>query len=140
MYTVIPQFVGLITQVPPAYSAIHYKGQRLYELAREYFPLAATAANEAGLGLYKNMRWIRYHDLVRYVKINPHLNDKSFESVCSKVVIDIEQFRNKDSHYFKQPTIKGIILNGDSKAISQENVGGLRVVSFVDLKLLEDKT
>ena len=29
---------------------------KLYELARNYYPLAATAANEAGLGLYKNMR------------------------------------------------------------------------------------
>ena len=48
---------------------------KLYNLARNYYPLAATAANEAGLGLYKNMRWIRYYDLVRYVKINPNLND-----------------------------------------------------------------
>lgn len=31
----IPQFVGQITQRPPQYSAIHYQGQRLYDLARQ---------------------------------------------------------------------------------------------------------
>lgn len=32
---VIPNFVGNITQIPPAHSAVHYKGKRLYELARK---------------------------------------------------------------------------------------------------------
>jgi tRNA pseudouridine55 synthase len=31
----IPQFVGTISQRPPQYSAIHYQGQRLYDLARK---------------------------------------------------------------------------------------------------------
>lgn len=31
----LPQFVGLISQVPPAYSAIKVKGERAYDLARE---------------------------------------------------------------------------------------------------------
>jgi tRNA pseudouridine55 synthase len=29
------KFVGAIEQIPPAYSAVHYNGKRLYELARE---------------------------------------------------------------------------------------------------------
>lgn len=32
--TAINRFVGDITQIPPAHSAVHYKGKRLYELAR----------------------------------------------------------------------------------------------------------
>ena len=32
---VIPKFIGEIEQIPPMYSAISYKGKRLYELARE---------------------------------------------------------------------------------------------------------
>lgn len=112
---------------------------KLYLLARNYYPLAATAANAAGLGLYKKMRWIRYHDLVRYVKINPNLKEKNFTNVCSKVEVDIENYRNIDSRYFQQPSIEGIILNGDSEAVSQDNVGGLRVVSFGDLNNLEEK-
>jgi tRNA pseudouridine55 synthase len=33
--TVLPQFNGKITQIPPMYSAVHHEGKRLYELARE---------------------------------------------------------------------------------------------------------
>lgn len=31
---VLPRFTGLITQIPPVHSAVHYNGKRLYELAR----------------------------------------------------------------------------------------------------------
>jgi hypothetical protein len=112
---------------------------KLYSLARDYYPLAATAANEAGLGLYKNMRWIRYYDLIRYVKINPSISDKSFVSVCKNVSVDIEHFIKKDTHYFQQPNIKGIQLNDGSRAVSQENVGGLRVLEIENLLELENQ-
>jgi hypothetical protein len=112
---------------------------RLYDLARAYFPLAATAANEAGLGLYRNMRWIRYYDLVRYVKINPHLEDKTFTSVCKNISVDIENLISKDTHYFQQPFIGGIVLNDRSRAVSQEKTGGLRVVSVENLSQMQEQ-
>ncbi|MBC7523072.1 MAG: GNAT family N-acetyltransferase [Flavobacterium sp.] len=116
---------------------------RLYALARNYFPLGATAANEAGLGLYRNMRWIRYHDLVRYVKINPNCNDKSFDAVCSKIEIKLTPKykidNNELKHYFNQPSLKGIVLRDESAAVSQEIVGGLRIISFQNCKELEDQ-
>lgn len=111
---------------------------KLYALARNYYPLAATAANEAGLGLYKNMRWIRYYDLVRYVKINPSLNNKGFQKVCAPITIDIQPFINTETHYFQQPGINGMLL-GDAEAVSQENVGGLRLVSFENLADVEER-
>ena len=55
--------------------------RKLYDLARQYYPLAASAANQAGLGLYRNMRWFRYHDLVRYVKINPKIKTINVKNV-----------------------------------------------------------
>lgn len=112
---------------------------KLYELARNYYPLAATAANEAGLGLYKNMRWIRYYDLVRYVKINPNIENKDFNNICVPIDIEIESLIKKDTHYFCQPSIKGIVLNDGSRAVSQENVGGLRIVDIQNLQLLEEQ-
>lgn len=112
---------------------------KLYALARAYYPLAATAANEAGLGLYRNMRWIRYHDLVRYVKINPKFENPKFEDVCKTINVNIENYINKDTHYFQQPGIKGLLFEDDSKAISQKSVGGLRAVDVVDLNKLESK-
>jgi hypothetical protein len=112
---------------------------KLYELARNYYPLAATAANEAGLGLYKNMRWIRYYDLVRYVKINPRLNDITTENVCKSTVVNVSNLIIKDTHYFQQPSLNGIVLEDGSRAVSQENVGGLRIVDITDVNQIESK-
>jgi len=33
--TVVQRFVGTIEQIPPMFSAVHYQGQRLYQLARK---------------------------------------------------------------------------------------------------------
>ena len=110
---------------------------KLYALARNYYPLAATAANQAGLGLYRNMRWIRYHDLVRYVKINPNIENKIIENVCKPTNIDINHLIIKDSHYFQQTALVGLKFDDGSKVISQQNVGGLRVFEINDLNKLE---
>lgn len=112
---------------------------KLYGLARNYHPLAATAANEAGLGLYKNMRWIRYHNLVRYVKTNPIIEDKNFDSVCKGVFVNNDNLIIKDTHYFQQPSIKGLLLKDGSRGISQEEAGGLRVVSIKNLQEMESQ-
>lgn len=110
---------------------------KLYKLARNYFPLAATAANEAGLGLYKNMRWYRYHDLVRYVKINPTISELNFENTCKSITVNYTPFISKESHYFKQPTIKGLKFKDGSSAVSQEEVGGLRLVDIGNISFIE---
>jgi GNAT superfamily N-acetyltransferase len=110
---------------------------KLYALARNYYPLAATAANKAGLGLYQNMRWIRYYDLVRYVKINPKINEVTTDAVCKPIQVTSNELLITNTHYFQQPSIKGIILNDKSTAVSQEEVGGLRVVSIEELENLE---
>jgi len=112
---------------------------KLYALARNYYPLAATAANEAGLGLYKNMRWIRYHDLVRYVKINPVVTTLTMEAVCAPSKVEVNDFISRENHYFQQPSLKGLVLSDGSKAVSQESVGGLRLVDIVDLGKVEQQ-
>lgn len=136
-------FSGGLAWIINVYLNEEYRGKgilgKLYDLARSYYPLAATAANEAGLGLYRNMRWIRYYDLVRYIKINPNLADKNFKNVCKKVSVSIDDLVNHDMHYFQQPFIKGIVLSDNSKAVSQENVGGLRMVSIENLSRMEQQ-
>lgn len=112
---------------------------KLYALAREYFPLAATAANKAGLGLYQNMRWIRFHDLVRFVKINPAISNASVDAVCVTKDINVSHLTYSETHYFKQPSLNGIKLSDGSTAISQPNVAGLRVVDIQDVNQLEDQ-
>jgi GNAT superfamily N-acetyltransferase len=112
---------------------------KLYSLARNYYPLAATAANEAGLGLYQNMRWYRYHDLIRFVKINPLITSISLETVCKKIETNVDDLVINDSHYFQQPGIKGIKFDCGSTAISQTEVGGLRIVDIENIQNIEDQ-
>jgi GNAT superfamily N-acetyltransferase len=119
-----------------------YEGKRippkLYNLAREYYPLVTTAANKAALDMYQSMHWIRYHNLVRYVKINPNVSAVEAKNICKKISVDVERFVNKDIRYFQQPTIKGLLFEDGSRAISQEAVGGLRILDIVNNKVLED--
>jgi hypothetical protein len=112
---------------------------QLYALAREYYPLAATAANEAGLNLYRNMNWIRYHNLVRYVKVNPHISNPSFETVCKSINIKKTLNHIEDTHYFKQPGIEAIKLEKDNTAIIQPNRGGIRYVDITNIDNLEEE-
>jgi len=112
---------------------------RLYDLARNYYPLAATAANKAGLGLYQNMRWIRYHNLVRFVKINPVISNITLENVCIPKEINVNHLAFKETHYFQQPSLNGIRLTDGSTAINQANVGGLRIVELINIENLEQE-
>jgi GNAT superfamily N-acetyltransferase len=125
------------------YVSKEYEGKRipskLYDLARQYYPLVTTAANKAALDMYQSMRWIRYHNLVRYVKINPIVTDVTIENVCKNSVVNIDDYLVKDIHYFQQPTIKGLLFEDGSRAISQEEVGGLRVLDIGNSRSLENK-
>lgn len=119
-----------------------YEGKRipskLYDLARQYCPLVTTAANKAALDMYQSMRWIRYHNLVRYVKINPVVTDINVKKVCKKIVIENDDYLAKDIRYFQQPTINGLLFEDGSRAVSQEEVGGLRVLDIGNSRALEN--
>jgi len=136
-------FGGGLAWIINVYLTEQCRGQgilgKLYALARNYYPLAATAANEAGLGLYRNMRWIRYYDLVRYVKVNPTIIDKKFNTICKTVTVSVDNIINKDTHYFQQPSIKGLLFKDGSRGVSQEEVGGLRITDIENLKLMEEQ-
>lgn len=120
-----------------------YRGRgvmsNLYDLARAYAPMAATAANHLGLGMYKSMRWYRYYDLMRYVKINPAVTDIRMATVCKNIEVAVDHLLYKDTHYFQQPGIKGIKLSDGSTAVSQASVGGLRAVDIQDLNRMESQ-
>ncbi|AWA29783.1 hypothetical protein HYN48_06660 [Flavobacterium magnum] len=111
--------------------------RELYGLARQYHPLAATAANAAGLGLYRNMGWIRYHDLIRLVKINPNMQNASAELICSPAAVAVDDLVATDTHYFRQPGIKGVLFDDGTRAVSQDAVGGLRICDFDDASTME---
>jgi len=135
-------FGNNIAWIINVYLDVEYRGKgvlrQLYDLARGYHPLAATAANQAGLGLYKKMSWIRYYDLVRYVKVNPSIKEVTTENVCKPIEINIESIRYNQENYFIQPTLEGVKLN-NSLGVSQPKVGGLRLVDIENAKLTEER-
>jgi GNAT superfamily N-acetyltransferase len=112
--------------------------KQLYNLARKYYPLAATAANEAGLGLYRNMGWVRYHNLVRYVKVNPQIKEVTTENVCIPIQIDLDLISYKGKYYFNQPNLNGVKIE-NSTGVAQIEVGGLRLVDLKEVKETEEK-
>lgn len=70
----LPAFTGVITQIPPAYSAIKIDGQRAYDLAR------------AGLEVKIKPRQIEIFSLkiISNVDNNQKVKEATFEAECSK--------------------------------------------------------
>ncbi len=84
---------------------------KLYYLARQYYSLMATAANEADLSFYKNMCGIRCYDLVRYMKNNPVFKEETFEFLCKEIRMKIDNLIVEDTYYFQQPLDKKFIIH-----------------------------
>src|SRR5690606_9825839 len=59
------------------------------------------------------------------------------ENLCRPVAINVESLVVTDTHYFRQPGLKAIRFSDGSTGISQENVGGLRVVDIENIGELE---
>ena len=108
---------------------------KMYGLAREdYTNLAATSANSAGLGLYRNMNWFRYCNLERFISINPDFNKSELTTILQPIEVISNFTKPSDDYYWEQPGIKGILLANGSKGVAQEDVGGFRFTEITDLK------
>ncbi len=134
-------FGGEIAWTLNLYVNPDYRGkgisEKLHVEVRKYYPLAAISASKKGLKVYKRMGWIRYYNLMRYVKINPNIENKIFEEVCKAVKPTIDHLITKETHYSRQPSIKCLKLKGNSIAVSQIEVGGLRAIDIENVKELE---
>ena len=74
--------------------------------------------------------------IILILLISSTLNPSVFSQNLTK---KIDSLILKDTHYFKQPSLKGILMDDGTRAISQESVGGLRVVEIVDLQQMEEQ-
>lgn len=66
---IFTEFVGRIEQIPPMYSAVHYKGQKLYELARQ----GLTVERKPRTVEIKSLELIYFKDYI-----------VTFRTICSK--------------------------------------------------------
>jgi hypothetical protein len=126
-------FAGGVSWIINVYVNSDYRGhgllRRMYDLARSFAPLAACNVNRAGLDMYRNMGWIRYADLVRYVAVNP--------SPPAGALLDAVDGLDgwpaaAGEHYWDQPGIAGVVAPDGSTAVDQLWQGGLRVVDLED--------
>lgn len=111
-----------------------YRGRgilrELYGLARQLYPMTATNVNKPGLNMYRNMKWVRYCDLQRYVAINPMVKD--ITSLCNRVEIEAGWNTATGDYYWEQPGLNGFQLPDGSTAVDQSDVGGLRIIELVN--------
>ncbi len=106
---------------------------KLYDMAREdYTHLAATSANAAGLGLYRNMGWIRYADLERYILINPVYAHLPIKEILTQTEISTILTQPTDNYYWQEPGITGALLEDGSTGVAQTQVGGFRFAELLE--------
>ena len=129
-------FGGGYAWIINVYLDAEFRGQgilgHLYQMAREYYPLAATSANKAGLGLYRNMGWYRYCNLQRYVLINPRWQSLPVDELIQPIAPEIH-FKKPDGHYWDQPCLASHQFADGSNAIVQVKQGGIRAVDIHSL-------
>ena len=108
---------------------------QMYSLAAEFGSPAATNVNEAGVGMYRKMRWIEFDNLRRYI----FCDDSIPSSELVLPVKHLEKFpKPPEHHYWKQPGIIGIADGSGSTAVDFRIQGGLRMVEIVDPTSVED--
>lgn len=69
---VITSFLGTYTQTPPMYSAVKYKGKRLYEYARKGIVIDDIPSRDIEIYSIKRTSEITYKDNCAYVSYNVH--------------------------------------------------------------------
>jgi GNAT superfamily N-acetyltransferase len=104
--------------------------RRMYDLARTYAPLTAASVNRAGLDMYRNMGWIRYCDLQRFVAVNPAIPES--ELLASREGVPLPFPAAEGEHFWRQPGITGVRLPTGSQAVWQAAQNGLRVIDLHD--------
>jgi len=105
--------------------------RQMYDLAREHGPLAAASVNRPGLDMYRNMGWMRYSNLERFVAVNPS-SSREGRALLSPVTGNFGWPKAGGDHYWEQPGISGIVLPDGSTAVDQLGQGGLRIIDLVD--------
>ena len=121
-----------------AYLDPEFRGQgilrELYSTAEEFGPLAATNVNAAGTSMYRKMGWIRYANLIRLCSVRKFVRkDKLVKAVAGP-----QYPAPPDHHYWKQPGIAGLFKAEVASAVDFRSSGGLRIVSVIDTKGIEE--
>ena len=107
--------------------------RELYGIAGDHGHLAATNVNRAGTDMYRNMGWVRYADLQRFVAWD---SDVPADDLLEPVLPDVDWPLPPQRHYWQQPGVLGFTAPDGSSVVDQRQVGGLRVIQLGDASAL----
>lgn len=116
VFEAVKKFKGIITQIPPAYSAVHYNGKRLYELARTGNIPTDIPTRE--INIYKN----------EIVSFDYEQQILKLDIACSKgtyirtIINDIGQVLGSGGVMFELKRIKSSGLNINESIELNENL------------------
>jgi tRNA pseudouridine55 synthase len=127
---IINSFKGIYTQTPPMYSAIKYKGKRLYEYARKGITIEDIPSRDINVFDIKRISDILYKDNKAYFDYTVHASKGLYVRTLS---YDIGEKLGYPSHNYElQRTKAGIFDIKDSYTLEDVKAGNYMVVSLAD--------
>ena len=127
---VINSFKGTYTQTPPMYSAIKYKGKRLYEYARKGITINDIPSRDINVFDIKRISDILYKDNKAYFDYIVHASKGLYVRTLSH---DIGEKLGYPSHNYELKRTKAGIFNiKDSYSLADIKAGNYKMISLAD--------
>lgn len=137
----LQKFRGKIEQIPPAYSAVHYKGKRLYELARqgqipEDIPSRTVFINVLELLEFneEEQTALLKIECTKGTYIRSIINDLGMELSCGAVMTELKRTK---SGLFTIDTAVQLDMLTDREDIEKYLINPLEVLSYNCYELTE---
>lgn len=127
---VVQSFLGTYTQTPPMYSAVKYKGKRLYEYARKGIVIDDIPSRDIEVFDIKRISDIIYKDNVAYFDYEVHASKGLYVRTLS---YDIGKKLGFPAHnYDLQRTMAGTFTIEDSYTLDEVRDNKHKIVSMTD--------
>lgn len=127
---IIESFKGTYTQIPPMYSAIKYKGKRLYEYARKGIVIDDIPSRDIEIYDIKRTSDIIYKDNVAYVSYRVHASKGLYVRTLS---YDIGKKCGYPAYNYELNRTKaGIFDLKDSYTFDELEQGNFKLISLSD--------
>lgn len=127
---VLESFLGTYTQTPPMYSAIKYKGKRLYEYARKGIVIDDIPSRDIKVYSIKRMSEIEYKDGCAYFDYEVHASKGLYVRTLS---YDIGKKLNYPAHnYDLKRTKAGKFDISESYSLDDVRNGNYTIISMSD--------
>ena len=127
---IIKSFLGTYTQTPPMYSAIKYKGKRLYEYARKGIVIDDIPSRDIEIFDIKRISDIIYEDGLAYFDYSVHSSKGLYVRTLS---YDIGKLLGYPAHNYELRRLKaGKFTIEDSYSLDEIKKGNFKLITLND--------